>query len=106
MTATTRPTLDLEQFFTRRVRLVGGFVLRIAPRAPGLPDRVVLIPGSGAYFVELRSARSKTTPAEGFWREKMNQLGSPVYVLTGREEVLSWIRSVVNFTEAQNPAAR
>jgi hypothetical protein len=86
----------LDAFLTRRVRLLGGVTFKLAPIVSGTPDRLVLLPGGGSYFVELKQQGGKPSPVQRVMHDRLNRLGSPVWVLDSREGVLEFLRERVD----------
>lgn len=84
---------NLEQFFRRRVRLVGGRSSKITAEK-GCPDRLVLMPGGRIYLVELKTERGRLEPAQVVWCQRAAALGTKVHVLYGKTGVLAWLRDI------------
>lgn len=91
----------LEEFFRRRVRMLGGHTEKLIPTTRGMPDRLVLMPGGKIYLVELKAEGGRVRPAQQVWHGRAARLGSPVAVLTGRQEVLEWLARVTPDKEPQ-----
>lgn len=89
---------DLEGFFRRRVRLLGGQTYKLAPTEAGMPDRLVLWPGGYMFLVELKAEGGTLAPIQLAWHAKARRAGIVVYTLHGRQEVLDWLRLVVDHT--------
>lgn len=87
---------DLETFFYRRVRSVGGLTFKFAPTHAGAPDRVVLLPGGVIQLVELKTATGKLSPIQVVWHERAARLGVGVTVLKGIEEIRDWTRNILD----------
>lgn len=85
---------SIEAFFRDEVRKAGGIALKLVPTSKGIPDRLVILPGGHIYFVELKQARGKTSPAQDVWHERLRDRGARVYVLSGRGQVVSWLRQM------------
>lgn len=48
----------IEQHLRKRVKEIGGLCIKItSPGLIGMPDRLVLLPDGGAFFVELKATR-------------------------------------------------
>lgn len=95
----TRLESDLEAFFRKRVRLLGGYTLKLAPTESGVPDRLVVFPGGHIYLVELKTERGALSAIQRVWHERMlSKWGVRVHVLYGREDVVRWLRAVVTRT--------
>lgn len=91
----TPPPLEaaLEATFRHRIRRAGGLAIKLAPTMRGVPDRLVLLPGGGLYLVELKRPRpyGRLSPIQEVWHERASQLGVPVYVLYGVEDIDPWL---------------
>lgn len=88
---------SLEGFFRKRVRLVGGYTVKLAPTEAGIPDRLVIFPGNRLYLVELKAEGGRLSPIQQVLHQRLyDNYDVPVYVLTGRAEILTWLRQRVN----------
>lgn len=86
----------LEAFFRKRVRLVGGYTVKLAPTEKGMPDRLVVMPGGRMYLVELKTATGAVSPAQRVWHDRMAAKGVHVHVVTGKDGVVHWLRRIVS----------
>lgn len=88
------PTQDeaaLEDFFRKRVRLLGGYAIKVAPTERGIPDRLVLIRGD-MYLVELKTETGTRSAIQVYWHDKIAALTDvDVVTLYGRQQVVSWL---------------
>ena len=84
---------DLEKFFAQKIKRVGGITLKLVPTQSGAPDRLVLLPGGYLGLVELKTSSGDSHPIQRLWHSRAAALGIPVYVLHGRGEVISWLRT-------------
>jgi hypothetical protein len=92
---------DLEDFFRRRVRLLGGYTEKIVGMSRGCPDRLVLLPGGRIYLVELKTETGSVEPLQKAWHQRASALGTKVYVVHGREGVIKWLRAVTGAAPAK-----
>lgn len=76
------------------VRNLNGKCLRLAPTQKGIPDRIVLLPGGRHYIVELKQEGKQPTKLQLWRHEELANIGHPVVVLRGAEEVRQWIKSL------------
>ena len=83
---------SLEAFFYRRVRLLGGHCVKLAPTERGVPDRLVLLPGGRKYLVELKREGGSLSAIQIAWHAKMQAMGHEVVVLEGKEQIITWLR--------------
>jgi hypothetical protein len=85
---------NLEAFFHKRVRLLGGHTVKMLPFVEsGVPDRLVIFPGGALYLVELKADDGALRPDQIQWIARATAIGLDVAVLTGKEEVLEWLRT-------------
>lgn len=109
MTELERARLEanLEAFFRKRVRLVGGYTIKLAPTEAGVPDRLAIFPGGRMYLVELKRDDTDLSPIQRVWHERLRLgYGVKVYTLHGREGILAWLRQVVSATDVASKRGR
>lgn len=93
---------NLEGFFRKRVRLVGGYTIKLAPTERGIPDRMVMFPGGRMFLVELKQPNEDPSPIQQVWHTRMREsYGIQVWVLRGEQDVIRWLRAVVSATDPQ-----
>jgi hypothetical protein len=68
---------DIEKALGRMVGKHGGLCLKwVCPGWAGVPDRIILLPGGRAIFVELKRPKGGTrSPMQIWWARKLNGLG-------------------------------
>lgn len=86
---------SLEEFFRKQVRLVGGLVIKLAPTQRGIPDRLVILPGGRITFVELKAEDGRLSEIQKAMHARFAEKGVAVLTLTGRDEVKSWLGTMV-----------
>lgn len=86
----------LELYFARKATLLGGMSLKIMPTEAGAPDRMLLLPGGIMRLVELKTERGHLRPIQFVWHNRARELGTPVAVLYGKQEVDDWFRRLVD----------
>lgn len=92
---------SLEEYFRKRVRALGGYTEKITGMTKGTPDRLVLFPGGRMYLVELKAETGSVEPLQKVWHARAAALGTKVYVVTGREGVVRWLRAVTGAAPAK-----
>lgn len=85
----------VEQELTRQVKTLSGWAVKILPSVSGLPDRLVLLPGGRAFFVELKSPTGTVKPHQTVVHHRLARLGFPVIVLPTVESVRDWAGMIV-----------
>lgn len=77
----------VERLLTDGVRKIGGRAFKwVSPGNGGVPDRIVILPGCPAVFVELKTAAGKLTRLQRMQLERLKSLGQDVRVLYGENE--------------------
>ena len=85
---------SIEAHLVAGVLSLGGWAIKIAPTAVGLPDRLVLLPGGKAHLVELKAPRGRLARAQRVVHRRLGDMGHPVVVLASVEQVDEWVRRV------------
>ena len=80
----------VEQEFTRRVKGLGGWAVKILPSVSGLPDRMAILPGGRVTFVELKAPTGTVKPHQTVVHARLATLGCPVVVLATIDAVNDW----------------
>lgn len=80
----------VEQEFTRQVKRLGGWAVKILPSVSGLPDRMAILPGGRVVFVELKAPNGTVKVHQTVVHSRLASLGCPVVVLATIEEVVAW----------------
>lgn len=76
----------LESQLVKKIAARGGVALKYSnANRTGYPDRLVLVPGGRAYFVELKSAGKKPTRLQNLRHEELRALGFGVAVVDSPE---------------------
>lgn len=86
---------ELEAWFRRRVRLLGGQTIKLAPTEAGVPDRLVIMPRGRLFLVELKTETGEVSKIQQHWHREIMKLGVTVHVLYGIAGVTRWLREVV-----------
>ena len=78
----------IERKLVQAVHLMGGLVLKfVSPGLDGVPDRVVLLPGGKAAFVELKALGKKMRPLQVRRKNQIEALGFLVYCIDRPEQI-------------------
>ena len=78
----------LEARLRKEVEALGGKALKLMSQLHrGLPDRLVLMPGGLAFFVELKSTGKKPTGLQTHCHDQLRQMGFEVYVVDTTESL-------------------
>lgn len=71
----------VEAALSRECRLHGFPCLKLTPTSPGVPDRVVLLPGGVHVFVEVKAPGRSPRAAQRHWHARLAELGHHVRVV-------------------------
>lgn len=95
MRETMRET-RLERRFKKEIERRGGRALKfISPGMRGVPDRLVLLPGGQAVFVEMKAPGEKPTPLQEKRADDLRKLGFQVYCIDSITTIDEFIREVM-----------
>ena len=86
---------DIEAYLRDQVKAIGGIAYKfVSPGSAGVPDRLVLLPGGRAVFVELKAPGRQPTPLQLRQQRRIQDLGFTVLVIDSKEEVDEFIKGV------------
>jgi len=72
----------IEESLTRAVKKRGGLALKfVSPGMSGVPDRLILMPGCKAVFVEVKSPSKKLRPLQIKRKGQLEALGFLVFCI-------------------------
>lgn len=78
----------IEQKLVKMTSQSGGVALKfVSPGCAGVPDRLVLMPGGKAAFVEIKAPGRKPRPLQIRRISQLRRLGFQVYVVDGTEQI-------------------
>ena len=80
---------EIEQKLVKMVKRHGGLCLKwVCPGWIGVPDRIVLLPGGRAVFVELKRPKGgKMSPMQKWWAKKLIDLGFSHWCIWDAEDL-------------------
>lgn len=84
---------DIERRLAHAVKTeLHGWALKlVSPGVAGVPDRLVLLPGGRAVFVELKDTGERPRPLQRHIQGRLRKLGFPVWVVDSAEGVRKFI---------------
>ncbi len=78
----------IEAKLVRMVKAAGGMAPKfVSPGLDGMPDRLVLLPGCKAAFVEVKAPGEKPRPLQLKRHRELRALGFMVFVLDDMERI-------------------
>lgn len=79
---------SIERYLVKSVQALGGLCLKFASSTEtGYPDRLVILPGGMACWVELKSKGYVPTRLQDIRHAELRSRGMTVYVVDSRERV-------------------
>lgn len=83
---------EIERRLVEGIRELGGRAFKwVSPGNGGVPDRIVVLPGCPAVFVELKTATGKLTSLQRLQLKRLRDMGQDVRVLYGERETESFL---------------
>ena len=83
---------DIERFLVNEVKKMGGTAYKfVSPGNDGVPDRIIIIPGGGIIFVELKSETGRLSALQTRQIKRINSLGQQAIVLKGMDEARRFV---------------
>lgn len=78
----------IERALVHAVKTAGGICPKfVSPGFAGMPDRLVLLPGGAAGFVEVKAPGKKPRPLQKSRHRLLRELGFRVYVLDNPAQI-------------------
>jgi hypothetical protein len=85
----------IESYLRNRVKSQGGIAYKfVSPGNNGVPDRLVLMPGGGITFVELKAYGKTTTALQKLQHQRIGALGFKVFILDSIPAVDDYIELI------------
>jgi len=82
----------LERNLCARVKELDGWTIKLlATHVTGIPDRLCLLPGGRAYFVEVKTTGKKPTLIQLLIHRRLEALGFPVTIIDSNETLNAFI---------------
>ena len=86
----------LERALVGKIRQLGGLCLKLQGNMyAGMPDRLILLPGGKAIFVELKSEGIKPRKLQLIRHEELRALGFEVFVIDTHEKLTQFLNEQV-----------
>ena len=90
----------IEARLVKEVRKRGGLCYKFtSPGSPGVPDRIVVLPGGITVYVELKTEIGRLTNIQKWQIGELRKRGATVRVLKGMDQVLAFLEEVDKIVE-------
>lgn len=85
----------IEARLVREVKKRGGLCYKFtSPGNPGVPDRIILLPGGRTVYAELKTEIGRLAKIQQWQIQQMRERGADVRVLKGLDQVLAFLEEV------------
>lgn len=85
---------NVESYLVREVEKKGGQAFKFNSTKSGMPDRLILMPGGKAYFVEMKAPGEKPRPLQEKRISELRKLGFRVDVIDTVEKIFKFVEEV------------
>ncbi len=83
---------EIEKILVDGIRKLGGRAFKwVSPGNDGVPDRIVVLPGYPAIFVEMKTVTGKLTSLQRVQVGRLQKMGQDVRVLYGEKETQTFL---------------
>lgn len=83
---------EIEKWIRLRIESMGGkFMKLVSPGNNGMPDRIAVMPGGLAYFVELKTDDGRLSPIQAWQIEQLKKRDARVFVVRGMAEARAFV---------------
>lgn len=86
---------QIELNLRKAVKSIGGLALKfVSPGMAGVPDRIVLTPKGGVFFVELKAPGKSMSAKQVKMVAVLGRLGHKVWVIDSLEKVKEFVEGL------------
>lgn len=86
---------EIERKLGQEVKKLGGLYYKFtSPNLPGVPDRIVILPGGRVIFVELKTEIGRLSNIQKWIIEEMRKRDADVRVIKGWPEAKTFIEEI------------
>ena len=86
----------IEARLVREVKKRGGLCYKFtSPGNPGVPDRIVILPGGTTVYVELKTEIGRLAKIQKWQIGELRKRGADVRVLKGMDQVMNFLEEVM-----------
>ena len=86
----------IEARLVREVKKRGGLCYKFtSPGNPGVPDRIVILPGGITVYVELKTEIGRLAKIQKWQIGELRKRGADVRVLKGMDQVMNFLEEVM-----------
>lgn len=76
----------IENYLKKRTEALGGVAVKLVGYI-GIPDRLLLLPGGRALFVECKAPGGRPRPMQRHWLRRLEEIGFEARLVDSKEDV-------------------
>jgi hypothetical protein len=81
----------IEAAVRKKVKAMGGKAIKLSGGPKGMPDRLILLPGGRAIFLEFKAANGKPSALQPYWIKALRALGFKAAIVYSAEGAMEEI---------------
>lgn len=86
---------ELERKLVKKVQEMGGLCWKFtSPNLPGVPDRIVILPGGRIIFVELKTEIGRLSRLQKYCLEQLQLRGCDARKVKGKVELQEFLKEL------------
>lgn len=86
---------DIERWLGNQLKKLGCIYMKfVSPGNDGVPDRIVILPGGGVIFIELKSTQGKLMANQRVQISRLRKQGALVFVVTGKTDAKLFVDGI------------
>ena len=90
----------IEKYLKKQVEYLGGITFKfVSPGRRGVPDRILIVPGVGVLFVELKAKAGRLSIHQRRCFSDISDAGGDVIVLNSKSEVDEFLADLVGMDD-------
>lgn len=85
----------IEEWLVKQIKELGGIADKfVSPANPGVPDRLIVMPGGKVYFVELKTEIGRLSNIQKWQRDRYRERGAEVRIVKGMDQAKDFIKEL------------
>ena len=94
---------DIERWLGERLKELGCLYYKfVSPSTPGVPDRIVILPGGNTIYVELKTEAGRLSSIQKRQIARMRERGADVRTVRGMNEAKELLREVKELCDTRH----
>lgn len=86
---------DIERWLGNQLKKMGCIYMKfVSPGNDGVPDRIIVLPGGGVIFVELKDTTGKLMANQRVQISRLRKQGAMVFVVTGMSDAKLFVEDM------------